>query len=57
MSKGWVNFTTYKLEPNILLFRRCLGTDGLTGIVKQDLKNNLLAQISSNRKKLPSKFN
>ena len=31
-SRGWVHYEMHKPEPHILLFRRPLGTDPLTGI-------------------------
>jgi cyclin-dependent kinase regulatory subunit CKS1 len=31
-SRGWVHYEIHKPEPHILLFRRQLGTDPLTGI-------------------------
>lgn len=31
-SRGWVHYEVHKPEPHILLFRRPLGTDPLTGI-------------------------
>lgn len=31
-SRGWVHYEIHKPEPHILLFRRALGTDPLTGI-------------------------
>lgn len=31
-SRGWVHYEIHKPEPHILLFRRPLGTDPLTGI-------------------------
>ena len=30
-SRGWCHYAIYKPEPNILLFRRPIGTDPLTG--------------------------
>ncbi|KAK8795632.1 hypothetical protein WA158_000289 [Blastocystis sp. Blastoise] len=33
MSRGWVHYAFYKPEPYVLLFRRPLGTDPLTGNV------------------------
>ncbi|KAF4747795.1 Cyclin-dependent kinases regulatory subunit 2 [Perkinsus olseni] len=33
-SRGWVHYATHKPEPNILLFRRPLGTNPLTGKVE-----------------------
>jgi cyclin-dependent kinase regulatory subunit CKS1 len=32
-SKGWIHYTIHKPEPNILLFRRLLGTNPFTGEV------------------------
>lgn len=31
-SRGWVHYEIHKPEPHILLFRRPLGTDPLTGL-------------------------
>lgn len=31
-SRGWVHYEIHKPEPHILLFRRPVGTDPLTGI-------------------------
>ena len=32
-SRGWMHYETHKPEPHILLFRRPLGTNPLTGAV------------------------
>jgi cyclin-dependent kinase regulatory subunit CKS1 len=45
MSKGWVNYTAYKLEPHVMLFRRPIGTDGTTGLVSEELRLRALAEI------------
>ncbi|CBK20688.2 uncharacterized protein [Blastocystis hominis] len=37
MSLGWEHYATHKPDPNILLFRRPLGTDGTTGLVNPEL--------------------
>lgn len=48
MSLGWEHYATHKFgfhsvlwsnrpEPNILLFRRPLGTDGKTGLVNEEM--------------------
>lgn len=34
-SRGWVHYEIHKPEPHILLFRRPVGTDPLTGKVLQ----------------------
>jgi hypothetical protein len=52
-----VHYTISRMEPNILLFRRPIGTDGSTGQVSQEMKYKLLAENSSERKKIPCKFN
>lgn len=31
-SRGWVHYELHKPEPHILLFRRPIGTDPLTGL-------------------------
>ena len=33
-SRGWVHYECHKPEPHILLFRRPLGTNPLTGLVE-----------------------
>ena len=33
-TKGWVHYSFFRPEPHILLFRRILGTDPITGKVK-----------------------
>ncbi|KAK8799448.1 hypothetical protein WA158_005997 [Blastocystis sp. Blastoise] len=37
MSLGWEHYGSHRPEPNILLFRRRLGTDPTTGIVNPEL--------------------
>mmetsp|Transcript_14647 Transcript_14647/g.31749 ORF Transcript_14647/g.31749 Transcript_14647/m.31749 type:complete len:110 (+) Transcript_14647:146-475(+) len=32
-SRGWVHYAIHKPEPHILLFRRPIGTDPITGLV------------------------
>mmetsp|Transcript_20179 Transcript_20179/g.46567 ORF Transcript_20179/g.46567 Transcript_20179/m.46567 type:complete len:97 (+) Transcript_20179:49-339(+) len=32
-SRGWVHYAIHKPEPHILLFRRPVGTDPITGLV------------------------
>lgn len=34
-SRGWAHYEIHRPEPHILLFRRPLGTDPLTGKVKE----------------------
>ena len=36
-SRGWVHYATHRPEPHILLFRRALGTDPVTGEVNPEL--------------------
>ena len=33
-SRGWVHYEIHKPEPHVLLFRRSLGTNPLTGMVE-----------------------
>lgn len=40
-SRGWVHYEVHKPEPHILLFRRPIGTDPVTGQVP----NNILQKI------------
>jgi len=37
-SKGWEHYLIYQKEPHVLLFRRPLGTDPLTGEVPDHIK-------------------
>lgn len=37
-SRGWVHYTWHKPEHHILLFRRPLGTDAVTGEVNPELE-------------------
>ena len=37
-SRGWEHYACHRPEPHILLFRRPLGTDPLTGDVDVDLE-------------------
>ena len=45
MSLGWEHYATHKPEPNILLFRRPLGTDGQTGKVDPELADRQRKQF------------
>ena len=36
-SRGWVHYATHRPEPHILLFRRPLGTDPVTGEISEEL--------------------
>lgn len=36
MSRGWTHFMLHRPEPNILLFRRRIGTDPVTGKLPDD---------------------
>lgn len=56
MSKGWTNYTCYKIEPHIMLFRRPIGTDGRTGVVNPQLRDEIITRNASACTKLPSKF-
>ena len=37
-SRGWEHYAVHKPEPHILLFRRLLGTDPVTGEVDEELR-------------------
>jgi len=37
-SRGWEHYANHRPEPHILLFRRCLGTNPLTGEVEPELE-------------------
>ena len=39
-SRGWEHYGTHKPEPHILLFRRPLGTDPLSGEVDPELERD-----------------
>mmetsp|Transcript_11680 Transcript_11680/g.25081 ORF Transcript_11680/g.25081 Transcript_11680/m.25081 type:complete len:99 (-) Transcript_11680:121-417(-) len=39
-SRGWEHYAIHKPEPHILLFRRPLGTDPVTGKVPENLNGN-----------------
>ena len=56
MGKGWTNYTCYKLEPHIMLFRRPIGTIGATGLVDQNFRIQTLETNAAKRKELPNKF-
>mmetsp|Transcript_41967 Transcript_41967/g.85702 ORF Transcript_41967/g.85702 Transcript_41967/m.85702 type:complete len:103 (+) Transcript_41967:160-468(+) len=45
-SRGWEHYAIHKPEPHILLFRRVLGTDPLTGLApaKMQAKPAVMAQ-------------
>ena len=36
-SRGWVHFTFHKPEPHVLLFRRPIGTNPVTGITPTEI--------------------
>jgi len=38
-SRGWVHYEIHRPEPHILLFKRPLGTDPLTGLVPIDSRH------------------
>jgi len=49
-SRGWIHYEIHKPEPHILLFRRPLGTDPLTGKVQnssQSIQSNNISQGQS----------
>mmetsp|Transcript_28682 Transcript_28682/g.72634 ORF Transcript_28682/g.72634 Transcript_28682/m.72634 type:complete len:105 (+) Transcript_28682:171-485(+) len=41
-SRGWCHYECHRPEPHILLFRRPLGTNPLTGIVEDPSQSNQL---------------
>ena len=54
-SRGWEHYAIHRPEPHILLFRRPLGTDPLTGEVdpqlERDAKENYQQQLIINSRK------
>ena len=54
-SRGWEHYACHRPEPHILLFRRPLGTDPLTGDVDVDLereaKESYQRELSANQRK------
>jgi len=36
-SRGWIHYDIHKPEPHILLFRRPIGTDPMTGMPSKEL--------------------
>mmetsp|Transcript_6538 Transcript_6538/g.15331 ORF Transcript_6538/g.15331 Transcript_6538/m.15331 type:complete len:97 (+) Transcript_6538:33-323(+) len=40
-SRGWEHYAVHKPEPHILLFRRPLGTDPVTGKVPEGFKEDM----------------
>jgi cyclin-dependent kinase regulatory subunit CKS1 len=47
-SRGWEHYEIHKPEPHILLFRRPLGCDPLTGLVPPKLQPNSNPNPNSN---------
>lgn len=47
-SRGWVHYEVHKPEPHILLFRRPIGTDPLTGKVNNATTANTNTNTNSN---------
>ncbi|CAM9379126.1 unnamed protein product [Scytosiphon promiscuus] len=51
-SYGWKHYSIHRPEPNILLFRRALGTDPATGLVDPDrlraTQQAFMRQLSQN---------
>mmetsp|Transcript_22848 Transcript_22848/g.29860 ORF Transcript_22848/g.29860 Transcript_22848/m.29860 type:complete len:105 (+) Transcript_22848:91-405(+) len=43
-SRGWVHYAIHRPEPHILLFKRPLGTDGVSGNVDPDLEREAKEQ-------------
>ena len=43
-SRGWVHYAIHRPEPHILLFRRPLGTDPVTGKVVESLAREAAAK-------------
>jgi cyclin-dependent kinase regulatory subunit CKS1 len=54
-SRGWQHYACHKPEPHILLFRRSLGTDPMTGDVDPELereaKEKYRAELEKNIKR------
>ncbi|CAN0030984.1 unnamed protein product [Sphacelaria rigidula] len=54
-SRGWQHYAIHRPEPHILLFRRPLGTDPVTGQVDPELereaKEKYAEELSSNVRK------
>ena len=47
-SRGWVHYECHRPEPHILLFRRPLGTDPVTGKVVETLARDAKANANAN---------
>mmetsp|Transcript_14219 Transcript_14219/g.28355 ORF Transcript_14219/g.28355 Transcript_14219/m.28355 type:complete len:103 (-) Transcript_14219:145-453(-) len=47
-SRGWEHYATHKPEPHILLFRRPLGTDPLSGEVDPELEREAKDRYQQN---------
>ena len=45
-SRGWVHYAIHRPEPHILLFRRPLGTDPVTGKVVETLARDVKAKYA-----------
>eukprot|EP00936_MAST-01D_sp_MAST-1D-sp1_P003044 g3044.t1 len=45
-SRGWVHYAIHRPEPHILLFRRPLGTDPVTGKVVETLARDAKAKYA-----------
>ena len=56
-SRGWQHYAVHRPEPHILLFRRPLGTDPVSGKVDAELereaKENYQAQVAANQQPPP----
>lgn len=54
-SRGWEHYAVHRPEPHILLFRRRLGTDPVTGAVDPELeraaKERYTEELASNQRK------
>jgi len=46
-SRGWIHYEIHKPEPHILLFRRPLGTDPITGKVAPPMPSKMPARVSA----------
>mmetsp|Transcript_32139 Transcript_32139/g.30632 ORF Transcript_32139/g.30632 Transcript_32139/m.30632 type:complete len:103 (-) Transcript_32139:64-372(-) len=46
-SRGWEHYACHKPEPHILLFRRPLGTDPLTGEVDSEMEREARAEYQA----------
>jgi len=54
-SRGWEHYACHRPEPHILLFRRPLGTDPVTGdidpVLEREAKENYQQELILNQRK------